>query len=200
MALVLGPLVLAAAFSLLTAAVVLRFEPLMRFDERVIATLASRRSERLDWIIGPLSMLSTQEPLTVQAIVAIVMIIATIGWGAALHFVVGAVGSGILNEVAKRAVRRPRPAVPHLIRWIRGLSYPSGDLLTATAIYLTIAFIVSPHVPAETPRLAMYALVAGLVAMLAGCRMYAGVHYPSDVVGGVLLGAAWALFVGAMFV
>lgn len=189
----------ALAFCALTAAVVARQSPVKRFDERVMVAIARRRTERIDWMIGPLSMLATLEPLTLQGLIAFLMFIVTIGGNAPLHFALMAIGSGALSEVAKRAVRRPRPAGPHLILWIRGSSYPSGDLLTATAIYLTIALIVSPYLPDGAARAVLFTIVTALIAMLAGCRVYAGVHYPSDVLGGILLGAAWALFVSAWF-
>src|SRR5206468_9600073 len=101
------------------------------------ASLARRRTDRIDGFVGPLSTLATREPLTIQAAVAFAMIIVTIGGSAPLQFAVAAIGSGLLSELVKRTVARPRPARPHVIRWIRSFSYPSGDLLTASAIYLT---------------------------------------------------------------
>ena len=191
---------LVVGFGTVTAAVVAPQSPVKRFDERVMAGLARLRNETIDWIVGPLSMLASQEPLTLQGLIAFVMLIVTIAGDAPKHFALTAIGSGILSEVVKRTVARPRPSGPRLIRWIRGSSYPSGDLLTATAIYLTIALIVSPHLPDGTARLALFTIVTGLLALLAACRVYVGVHHPSDVVGGILLGAAWALFVSAWFV
>jgi undecaprenyl-diphosphatase len=190
---------LAAAFGALTAAVVFRRPAVDRFDDRIKKALARRRTERLDFVMAPLSMLATQEPLIVQALVAFVMTIATIGGKAAAHFACAGIGAGILNEIVKHAVARPRPAGPHLIRWFRGYSFPSGDLLTATAIYLTIAFIVGPYLPDATAREVLFAIIAIVVPLLAICRVYVGVHHPSDVVGGMLLGAAWAVFVSACF-
>ncbi len=196
---ILGALGFFAAFAAVTAAVVARRSPLKRFDERFMAALARRRTDRIDGVAGPLSVLATQEPLTVQGMIAFVMIIVTIGGSAPLHFAVAAVGSGLLSELVKRTVARPRPAGPHLIRWIRGFSYPSGDLLTASAIYLTIALIVSPHVPGCAASAVLFTIVTTLLGLLAVCRVYTGVHYPSDVLGGALLGTGWALFVSAWF-
>jgi len=192
-------LLLAVAFGVLTAAVLPRDSPLKRLDERMMDALARRRSHRLDGVAGPLSMLATQEPLTVQGAIAFALLLVTTDRNAVIHFVVAAIGSGALSELAKRAVARPRPTVAHLIRWIRGSSYPSGDLLTATAIYLTIALIVHPYLPDTTASVVLFTTVATLLGILASCRVYAGVHYPSDVLAGSLLGAAWALFVSDRF-
>jgi undecaprenyl-diphosphatase len=192
-------LLLALSFAGLTAAVARGWAPLLRFDERVIAALGRRRSAPLDRAVGPLSMLATQEPLTVQGAIAFTMLAVTAGRRSAMHFAAAAIGSGVLSQLAKRVVGRPRPAVRHLIPWLRGSSYPSGDLLTAAAIYLTIALIVSPYLPDESARTIAFTIVAILLPTLATCRVYAGVHYPSDVVGGMLLGAAWALGAAAWF-
>jgi len=197
--LMLGALGLAVAFAVVTAAVVAPGSPLPRIEKELMAAIARRRTDFLDRSLGPLSMLATQEPLIVQALVAFVMIAVTIGGASVAHFLVAAVGSGILNRLVKRAVRRARPAGPYLIPWFRGLSYPSGDALTATAIYLTIAMIAAPSLPTGAASLAAFAIVAVLVGLLATCRVYAGVHHPSDVLGGILLGASWACFVSAWF-
>ncbi|MGH7819502.1 MAG: phosphatase PAP2 family protein [Candidatus Binatia bacterium] len=190
---------LALAFFALTAAVVIPGSAVKRFDDSVVAALARRRSDQVDRVIGPLSMLATAEPLTVQGFVAFMMILVTLERTAALHFAVAAIGAGILIRLLKTAVARQRPAVPPLIGWLRGSSYPSGDLLTATTIYLTLAFIVDPHLPDRTASTVLFTLVAALLALLGACRVYAGVHHPSDVVAGALAGAAWALFVTAWF-
>ena len=173
--------------------------PLREFDEWAVRALARRRTDGLDATIGPLSMLATQEPLTVQGAIAFAMLLITAGGSSAAYFAVVAIGSGVLSQLAKLAVRRPRPAVPHLLRWVRGSSYPSADLVTATAIYSTIALIVAPYLPDANARVVLFTMVAVLLPVLAACRVYAGVHHPSDVVAGIVLGAAWACFAAAWF-
>jgi membrane-associated phospholipid phosphatase len=193
-------LIFTVAFGAMTAAIVSPRSAVRRLDDSALAALARARRRELDLVVGPLSMFATQEPLILQALVAFVMIAVTLGVPAAIHFVVAAVGSGALNEIVKRLIARPRPPGPHLIHWFRGSSYPSGDLLTATAIYATIAVIAAPHLPTPAARAAVFAIVPSVVALLAFARVYVGVHHPSDVVGGILLGAAWAALLSAWFV
>ena len=187
-----------ALWAVITWAVVRR-SALTRFDDRVMTAIARRRTKTLDDLAAPLSMLATQEPLTVQSLVAFAMLVVTVGGPALGQFVVVAVGSGMLSGIVKRLVRRPRPPKPHVIPWIRGYAYPSGDLLTAGAIYSTVALIASPHLPDATARGVLFAAVGGLLALLGACRVYVGVHHPSDVVGGACLGVGWALLVAAWF-
>ena len=191
-------LALVAAFGALTWAVT-RDSALRRFDDRVMAALRRRRTARLDSFVGPLAMFATQEPLTLQSLIAFVMIIVTIGGSAVAHFVVLSAGSGILANGVKRLIGRPRPAGPHLLPWFHSSAFPSGDLVTATAIYLTIAFIADPYLPGATASAAMFACIGAVLALIAAARVYAGVHHPTDVLAGACLGAAWALVVSACF-
>jgi membrane-associated phospholipid phosphatase len=187
------------AFLVVTAMVIGEISPVKRIDEYTMTGLARRRADWIDAIVAPLATFATLEPLTIQAAIAFAMIVVTIGLSAPLHFALAAVGSGLLSHLIKRTVGRPRPVGFHLIRGIRSYSYPSGDLLTASAIYLTIALVVSPHLPHSAARWLLFGIVTILLGLLAVCRVYAGVHYPSDVAGGALLGLAWALFISAWF-
>jgi undecaprenyl-diphosphatase len=104
--------------------------------------------------------------------------------------------SGLLTLVMKRLLERPRPdVVPRLVE-VTGLSYPSGHSLASAAVYLTAAFVVARHVPRFPERVAAVLWAAVVVLLIGASRVYLGVHYPSDVLAGMLLGTAWALLMG----
>ncbi len=190
---------LALGFVGLTLSVVAARSPVGRFDERVMAAIARRRSDRVDRIVTPLSTLATMEPLAVQGLVAFAVLLVTLEGPPLLQFAIAAVGGGVLTRLVKIAVDRPRPTIPHLIRWVHGSSYPSGDLLTASSIYGTLLLIAAPYLPPGMGAWFLSGIAATLIFLLACCRVYVGVHHPSDVVAGTLLGSAWALFVAAWF-
>ena len=189
----------AVVFAVITAAVTAPGSPLVRVEESLMRAVARRRTKALDGVVGPLSMIATMEPLIVQSLVAVAMLAVTIGRPAVAQFIVAAVGCGILAEGVKRIVRRARPAGPHLITWIRGFAFPSGDLLTAASIYGTVALLSAPFLPSPFAVTILFGIIAALLVLLAACRVYAGVHHPSDVVAGACLGLAWALVVDAWF-
>jgi undecaprenyl-diphosphatase len=106
--------------------------------------------------------------------------------------------SALLTSVTKQLLERPRPEiVPRLVE-VTGLSYPSGHSLSSAAVYLTAAFVLARHVGPVRQRVAGVAFTAALVVTIGASRVYLGVHYPSDVFGGILLGTAWALLMGVL--
>ena len=110
-----------------------------------------------------------------------------------IALVVIAAGSALLPLVVKLIVARPRPTIEHLSQ-LSSLSFPSEHTTQAAAIYLTIAIMLSAGL---TRGWREAAIVLGVVIALAVAwsRVYLGVHYPTDVTAGLLLGWSWALLV-----
>ena len=108
------------------------------------------------------------------------------------------VGGWVLNWLLKQAFSRARPdIVPHL-REVMSSSFPSGHALTSAAVYLTLGALL---MRIAEGRLAKYYCIATamFVTFLVGVsRVFLGVHYPSDVVAGWLIGMSWALLCWAV--
>ncbi|MDI6894898.1 MAG: amidase domain-containing protein [Bacillota bacterium] len=100
----------------------------------------------------------------------------------------GTVGLGWLFEtVLKVLVHRPRPELPHLVS-AGGYSFPSGHSFVSFVLYGYLVLLVGRL----APRWRWLRVPLLLVAVGIGLsRVYLGVHYPSDVLGGWALGAAW---------
>ena len=110
----------------------------------------------------------------------------------ALVVLVAAVGGELANSVLKNAFMRPRPAVvPHL-REVVSPSFPSGHAMESAIIYLTLGAMLMRIAEGRLTKL--YCLgVAVLLTLLVGIsRVFLGVHYPTDVIGGWILGFLWA--------
>lgn len=109
-------------------------------------------------------------------------------------YLVLAVGSGVLISMALKAgFSRPRPdLVPHAAR-VYTSSFPSGHSMTSAVTFLTLGALLAGTQPRW--RLKAYFLVlAVLLTILVGVsRVYLGVHWPTDVLGGWTAGSAWAL-------
>lgn len=111
----------------------------------------------------------------------------------ALFLAIAILGGQALSHLAKSGFSRPRPdLVPHGVE-VTTTSFPSGHSMMAAVTYLTLAVILARTEPRLRIR-AFYISIAAIVTILVGIsRIYLGVHWPSDVLAGWTLGAAWAL-------
>ena len=107
--------------------------------------------------------------------------------------VVIAAGSALLPFVVKLIVARPRPTIGNLSH-LSSLSFPSEHTTQAAAIYLAIAIMLSQTL-ARGWREAAIAISVVIALAVAWSRVYLGLHYPTDVAAGLVLGWGWALLV-----
>lgn len=103
-------------------------------------------------------------------------------------------GAMLIADWVKLLVSRPRPPVEHL-QAVTGSSFPSAHATQASAFWLSLvlALHAAGAPPTTTGVAAGFALL--IVLVVVASRVYLGVHYPSDVAAGVLLGTGWALYV-----
>lgn len=99
----------------------------------------------------------------------------------------------LTSDAGKTFYARPRPdLVPHEA-YVYSASFPSGHSTLSAATYLTLAMLVASLEPQRRTKALAYGLAAALVVAVGFSRVYLGVHWPSDVLAGWCLGAAWAL-------
>lgn len=114
-------------------------------------------------------------------------------WTEAATLLVATIGGTAISEGLKMEIGRARPdLVAHVVE-TTSMSFPSGHAMLSAVTYLSIGALLA-HTQAKK-RLRGYILGAAiLVTLLIGAsRVYLGVHWPTDVLAGWCLGAAWAL-------
>jgi undecaprenyl-diphosphatase len=132
-----------------------------------------------------------QVVLGAVAIVAMFVVERRAGW----LMLIGSISS-LLDNIIKLLVSRNRPTVDlvHILSPASGFSYPSGHAVFFTWMSFMIAFALAPRVkPVLRPILWIVAAIVIILTCIA--RVWAGDHWPSDVLGGVLLAIAWSAFV-----
>jgi len=171
-----------------------------RFDEALIT--AMRHGEDLSDPIGPRWLEELGRDMTALGGMGILTLLtlAAVGYLILHHkmryalFVIAAIGGGLLlSLLMKSGFDRPRPdLVPHGT-YIYTSSFPSGHSTMSAVTYLTLGTLMAQvH---RRRRVKVYLIIwALLVTILVGTsRVYLGVHWPSDVLGGWTLGVSWAL-------
>lgn len=130
--------------------------------------------------------------LTLLVVGVAIYLLANGKRGTAL-LVVGAVGSGtLLSEGLKLGFARPRPDLVAHLAEVQSASFPSGHAMVSAIAYLTLGVLLArAHERRRTKILVMtYAITLTLLIGLS--RIYLGVHWPTDVLAGWALGAAWS--------
>jgi undecaprenyl-diphosphatase len=101
------------------------------------------------------------------------------------------IGGTIVNLALKIIISRPRPSVVPMLAAYDPWSYPSGHALMSLVILLTIAILAGRWMRRAHFRRLLYTTAILLALVIGFSRMYLGVHYPSDVLAGLLAGFAW---------
>ena len=106
-----------------------------------------------------------------------------------VHLIVVQIGSLLLNVVLKTVLARPRPDM-YNPRGQHGLAaYPSGHSIAVTSVLITVAWLIHRHGKGTWG----YWVVGIIFIANNWSRIYLGVHWPTDVIGGVLVGGIWLL-------
>jgi undecaprenyl-diphosphatase len=98
----------------------------------------------------------------------------------------------LLNSTMKHAFNRPRPTiVPHL-RMVYSTSFPSGHAMESAIVYLTLGAILMRAADRRSTKIYILAIAILLTTLAGVSRVFLGVHYPTDVIGGWIIGFIWA--------
>lgn len=168
-------------------------------DSTILLAVAKTRTPWLTTVAVDVTALgSTTLVVLFSAFTLVVLLVLRDRLGA-LQLLAASAGAGILTLVTKNIIERIRPQEAHQLIVVSGFSYPSGHSLSTSAIYLTIAIIAGRFVEHSGARVAIFMAVAAVLVLVGASRVYLGVHYATDVMSGISLGAAWALLLAGCF-
>jgi undecaprenyl-diphosphatase len=171
----------------------------LAFDKRIV--LAFRKANDPSLPIGPpwvsgvlLDLTALGGPTVISLIVAAVVgFLALQGryWTALFIFLTAASGE-VVNYTLKGLFARPRPTVvPHL-REVFSSSFPSGHAMQSAIIYLTLGAMLMRLAERRLTKIYCCTVAMGLTFLVGLSRVYLGVHYPTDVLAGWIVGLFWA--------
>ncbi|MFJ9820790.1 phosphatase PAP2 family protein [Streptomyces sp. NPDC101151] len=185
--------VLAASSALLLILVATRWHPLLGLDGDVARTthcwavretgLTHAFRILTDWVWDPLTM------RLVCAAAAVWLVWRHAAWWTALWLAVTCAVATIVQQSVKAAVDRPRPVWPDPVDSAHYAAFPSGHAMTATVVCGLLLWVLHRHGAGRALWRTAVSLAAVSVVGVGLTRVWLGVHWPSDVVGGWLFGA-----------
>lgn len=169
------------------------------FDESVL--LAMRAPGNHSDPIGPLwfehgvadiTSLGGYAVLTLLVLIAAAYLVLT-KKPASAALIICAVGSGtLLSETLKLGFARPRPDLVAHLAEVQSASFPSGHAMLSAVTYLTLGALLARVQERRRLKVFVLGVCTALTILVGVSRVYLGVHWPTDVLAGWSLGAAWA--------
>jgi undecaprenyl-diphosphatase len=170
------------------------------FDQRLL--LALRQPGDPAQPIGPwwlqammrdITSLGGTTILTLILVVSVGYLVMERKRGAALFLLLSVGGGTLLSSLLKIGFDRPRPdLVAHLVD-VRSLSFPSGHAMLSAVTFLTIGVLLARTSPRRRVKAYIVGVCVLLTLAIGVSRVFLGVHWPTDVLAGWAVGAAWAM-------
>ena len=113
-------------------------------------------------------------------------------WGLATWITASIVGGSILNSLLKFGFDRPRQDIVPATAPVFTTSFPSGHAMEAAVVYLTVGVLLADLHGSRALKVFFLGVAMTLVIAVGVSRVYLGLHYPTDVLAGWCVGAAWA--------
>ncbi|ADC50669.1 phosphoesterase PA-phosphatase related protein [Alkalihalophilus pseudofirmus OF4] len=194
---VLIPFILLFAFFLITTYSVLRGYTLS-VDRLIVENIAAFHTDLLTKMMRFFSFIGATRPVIVISLLFLgVIYLKYRRLQDVILFALVSLGSVTLNVVLKMTIKRERPESSLIVE--SGYSYPSAHTMAAVSLYGMIIYLLWKHTSTVTARIILITFGVSMILMIAFSRIYLGVHYASDIIGGVLLSSLWLLISLSIF-
>lgn len=172
----------------------LKTDALLAFDKQVTKSVLSYRSPALtQYFVVITKMGNAYSYLVIVGLYTIISCFVLKKFNYLIQITSVLCLSALSNSVIKHLVNRPRPEIEHLVT-VKSLSYPSGHAMVAIAFYGFFAYLFYKQNLPGFVKLLIGLVLLFLVLSIGVSRVYLGVHFPSDVIGGFIAGAIWVVF------
>lgn len=164
---------------------------IVQFDRKVIAFVQGFETSILTLIMRIFTFIGS-----FPAVLVIVLLVAFFLYRVFEHrtelllFGTVVAGTPIINFFLKQFFQRARPDFHRLIE-IGGYSFPSGHAMNAFALYSILTFLLWRHISNRMGRTILILMSSLFILMIGISRIYLGVHYPSDIIGGYFASGFW---------
>ncbi len=166
-------------------------DPLIRSDLRVVTFLQTLRSPRFTAVMVFFTYLGNWQIIVGVAAFFSTLLYVRRRWWWLMSFLTALLCGEVTLQAVKFGFGRARPDIHNALLPAVGASFPSGHTLAGMVVYGTLTMYFMSRADRLMAKLAIALLGILLIAFIGFSRIYLGVHWPSDVLAGFALGAAW---------
>jgi undecaprenyl-diphosphatase len=168
-------------------------------DERILLLLRNPADTAdpigppwLEEMVRDVTALGGTAVLTLVTLVVVGYLLMQRQRGAALWVIVAILGGTLVSLGLKGVFDRPRPDLVAHLAAAQGASFPSGHAMLSAVAYLTLGALLARLERRRRAKIYVVSVALALTLLVGASRVYLGVHWPTDVLAGWCVGAAWA--------
>ena len=166
-------------------------DPLIRADIRIVNLIYPLRSAILSNVMLFFSDLATWQIVFMGVIVVGFFLFALNLLPYLFALIISVSGGEIIVAIIKNLVQRTRPPSMSALVLEKSFSFPSGHVLVAFSFYGLLTYILYKANKKKMWKTIAISMGIAIIGIIAFSRVYLGVHWPSDVLASLALGAAW---------
>lgn len=165
---------------------------LTRLDTQFLGTVRARSTSSGDRLFVAVSLVGSPVAMSVLGLGGAVLLYLRRHWVMLSGWLVAFIGCSLLVVALKRTIQRARPGGASAFLHGESFSFPSGHSLGAFVGFGMLAYVLTVYWTKRRVSRAMVCVAGALCVLAIGfSRLYLGVHYFTDVVGGFAAGALW---------
>jgi undecaprenyl-diphosphatase len=161
------------------------------FDAQIRSFIHSHSVPASTWFMRYATHLGAGPVLSVLTILALAGLLYLKWYRAAILLITDMLGVPLFNESLKAHYHRLRPEAFFGVALPGTYSFPSGHALSAFCFYAMMVALLSARVRNRGPRTLVWIAGALVILIVGTSRVYLGVHFPSDVIGGYAVALVW---------
>ena len=165
---------------------------LTKIDNIIFPTIIEYHTPLLDTIMLKITTLGNISSMLIFLVIITLILWLKKDYLSIKFFLASIVGSSLLMSGLKELIGRARPQNYVLDMFQQGNSFPSGHASASMALSLALFFIIYPQIN-KISQILLITILSSFAVSIAISRVYFGVHYLSDVIGGVMLSIFWVL-------
>jgi membrane protein DedA with SNARE-associated domain/membrane-associated phospholipid phosphatase len=171
---------------------VIHNDPMTAVDLQLASWMRAHATPLPDRIAEVVSIIGSPVVLAAVALIGTVVLVRRGWWMVLTGWIAAFLGGGVLSWALQHVVHRPRPPGAEVFLYGTSSSLPSAHAMSSLIGYGMVAYLLVRFWPqAQRHRLSVALITCSLILLIALSRLYLGVHFLSDVIGGYAAGLVW---------